>query len=326
MDNLQGKLLKFTKIAEKSDNSFVNDEEIYEKVKTVCNNIRIKAPIRFLLSCCAAKIDNPKVDIRKPYTEISEEDSFSGRSYDEKYIQEIIEEFDLPCNSTTAYLTPAFRNRNTIMMPDTELVGRNPELYKTTLELLNLVYNETIKPEQLFKEILHQLFIIRNQNANRIEQLIKSLKDIGDKTISEVIEFTNNNNLITKDDLIRQFIEENEYLFYRVKDVKYKQIINLYNFEQDFTPYSTQHGIKGAEFENVFVILDNGKWNKYNFRYLFENAEGKERIIERTRKMFYVSCSRAKNNLVVYFNAPSNKVLEKAVEWFGKENLINIDA
>jgi len=176
MDNLQGKLLKLTKIAEKSDNSFVNDEEINEKIKTVCNNIRIKAPIRFLLSCCAAKIDNPKVDIRKPYTEISGEDSFSGRSYDEKYIQEIIEEFDLPCNSTTAYLTPAFRNRNTIMMPDTELVGRNPELYKTTLELLNLVYNETIKPEQLFKEILRQLFIIRNQNANRIEQLIKSLK------------------------------------------------------------------------------------------------------------------------------------------------------
>ncbi|HED37972.1 MAG TPA: restriction endonuclease, SacI family, partial [Ignavibacteria bacterium] len=88
----------------------------------------------------------------------------------------LVEEYELPCNSTTAYLTPAFRNRNTIMLPDTKLVGRNPNLYKASLELLNLVYNNTIEPEQLFKEIIRQLINIRNQNANRIEQLMKSLK------------------------------------------------------------------------------------------------------------------------------------------------------
>ncbi len=176
MKDLQKKLFEYVEISEKNTESFINEKEIYEKIQSVCSNIRIKAPIRFLLSCCVAKIDNPKVDIRKPYTEISGNNTFSGRSYDEKYVQKIIEKYDLPCNSTTAFLTPAFRNRNTVMLPDTELVGRNPQLYKTTLDLLNLAHKKVIKPEQLFKEIIRQLFIIRNQNSNRIEQLIKSLK------------------------------------------------------------------------------------------------------------------------------------------------------
>lgn len=128
------------------------------------------------MSCCIAKIDNSKIDIRKPYTEINDNDCYSGRGYDEKYVQEIVEKHNLPCNSTTAFLTPAFRNRNSIMLPDTELLGRNPVLYSTTLELLNLVHSNDLTPIQLLKEILRQLFAIRNQNAERIHQLIKSLK------------------------------------------------------------------------------------------------------------------------------------------------------
>jgi DNA helicase-2/ATP-dependent DNA helicase PcrA len=50
----------------------------------------------------------------------------------------------------------------------------------------------------------------------------------------------------------------------------------------------SKHGIKGAEFDNVFVILDNGRWNQYNFKYLFEGTTEKKSVIERTQKMFYV--------------------------------------
>jgi hypothetical protein len=41
---------------------------------------RDRACTRLLMACALAKIENPKVDIRKPYTEIGTADSFSGRT------------------------------------------------------------------------------------------------------------------------------------------------------------------------------------------------------------------------------------------------------
>ena len=89
-------------------------------------------------------------------------------------------------------------------------------------------------------------------------------------------------------------------------------------------PFSTQHKVKGAEFDNVLVILDNGKWNQYNFQNLF-TLSGNESVLKRTRKIFYVCCTRAKERLYVYYNQPSNDIIVKAREWFGKENVIKIN-
>jgi DNA helicase-2/ATP-dependent DNA helicase PcrA len=67
--------------------------------------------------------------------------------------------------------------------------------------------------------------------------------------------------------------------------------------------------------------LDNGRWNKYNFKYLFEGTTEKKSVIERTQKMFYVCCSRAKKNLVVFYHKPSDNVLDKAYDWFESDNV-----
>lgn len=85
----------YLEVAENIDfvNPFLENPEALEKVIVISTNIRNKAPIRFLLSCLAAKLDRPDVDIRKPYTQIGE-GSFSGRFYDERYVQEIISEFN----------------------------------------------------------------------------------------------------------------------------------------------------------------------------------------------------------------------------------------
>lgn len=40
--------------------------------------------------------------------------------------------------------------------------------------------------------------------------------------------------------------------------LKFQTIVALNNYEQEKTPFFTQHGVKGAEFDNVLVILDNG--------------------------------------------------------------------
>lgn len=100
-------------------------------------------------------------------------------------------------------------------------------------------------------------------------------------------------------------------------------------------PFSTQHKIKGLEFKNVLIVLHNGGWNNYNFEYLFNRNVGAlltpaqkrsyPNILRRTQKLFYVCCTRAKDNLVVYYPSPSDEVLEGAVNLFGANNCIDLD-
>jgi len=154
---------------------------------------------------------------------------------------------------------------------------------------------------------------------------IEQLNSCFTKTIEESINLADELKLVIRDDKLENFISENKDQYNAIKDLSYREVVNLFNYTGEHSPYSTQHGVKGAEFDNVFVILDNGKWNKYNFTHLFWLTQGKETIIERTRKIFYVSCSRAKKNLVVFFPNPDLLVIKKAKELFGDKNVIEID-
>ena len=127
-------LAKATKLGNKSA---VADKAILERIDYVCRCHRNRARVRLLMSCMLAKLHRPEVDPRKPYTEIGGKASFSGRTYDEQYLGAFINTNRLPCNSTTAYLTPALRNQDSMLTIKTVLVGRTPQVYKDTLQLLN---------------------------------------------------------------------------------------------------------------------------------------------------------------------------------------------
>lgn len=206
-----------------------------------------------------------------------------------------------------------------------QLIGDNRDKLVTHLlkiqERLHL-YNSK-KVNEFVKKTDYKIVSVGDKR--KLKESIETLVSMKEQTIEEVINFADDKNIAKKDDNFNNFVKENTYIYDRVKQLPFEEIINLYNFEEDLTPYSTQHGIKGAEFDNVFVILDNGKWTHYNFKYLFEETSGKENIIERTKKMFYVCCSRAKNNLVVFYYKPSSKVLDMARNWFGKDNLIDVN-
>lgn len=93
----------------------------------------------------------------------------------------------------------------------------------------------------------------------------------------------------------------------RLRDVKYQEIVNLVRFVDGFTPFATQHSVKGAEFENVLVVFGGG-WNHYNWPRMLEYmvAGGKptaahQKGFNRARNLFYVSVSRPKRRLAVLF-------------------------
>ncbi len=179
----------------------------------------------------------------------------------------------------------------------------------------NKRYNEFLRATD------YRFNIRKIEDKKVLKANIESLINVGEKTIEEVINEANENGVCIIDDKLERFITDKEYLFNRVKSVKYKEFQKLFFYLEGFTPFSTQHKTKGAEFDNVLVILDNGGWRSYNFQNLFL-ATGTESVLERTQKLFYVCCTRSKEKLAIYFNSPSEAVLAKAKEWFGEANVI----
>lgn len=170
LENIYSKVFKNLEI------TYLKDNNIRSKVESICRCITNKANIRFLIACLLAKIHKPEVDIRKPYTEIGGNDTYSGRTYDETYIEGFVVKYKLPCNPTTAFLTPAFRNIDRVLTLDLVLVGKPRNIYNNTLELLDLVYKNKIKPKYLLQEIIRFLLIIKNENETRMRQLMAGLK------------------------------------------------------------------------------------------------------------------------------------------------------
>lgn len=142
-----------------------------------------------------------------------------------------------------------------------------------------------------------------------------------DMSIDTLVNELDKAQLVRKDDSWNDYLEKYSEVYDKVKDLSAEQVLSYFMYYNDFSPYSTQHGVKGAEFDNVLVIMDNGNWNSYNFKYYFEKTPGKETIIERTERLFYVCCSRAKKNLIVYYPKPSQQVIAQAKEMFGEENV-----
>lgn len=90
------------------------------------------------------------------------------------------------------------------------------------------------------------------------------------------------------------------------------QLLAYQNYILERSPFGTQQGIKGAEFDRVLVVLDDAESTHFQFsydKYLglkepsdkdIENLKvGLETSIDRTRRLFYVSCTRALKDLAV---------------------------
>lgn len=81
-----------------------------------------------------------------------------------------------------------------------------------------------------------------------------------------------------------------------------KELEKYIDFLDENSPFSTQHGVKGEEYEDVLVMIDDveASWNAYSFsKVLTPGVAGKptERQRELTEKLAYVCFSRAEVNL-----------------------------
>ncbi|KHS90111.1 DNA helicase II [Pectobacterium brasiliense] len=117
----------------------------------------------------------------------------------------------------------------------------------------------------------------------------------------------------------------------KLRPVPYKEIVEVVKFIEKQTSFATQHSVKGAEFENVLVVLGGG-WNHYNWPQLFELIQTKSlnskntKGFYRARNLFYVSISRPMTRLAVLSTqtlpAPA---LEAINNLFGVDNVMALN-
>ena len=148
---------------------------------------------------------------------------------------------------------------------------------------------------------------------------------VDDITIGKVIELAEGSGLISKDDLFTNFIENRGYyLWLRLKKLPFKEYINSIAYLREYVSVITQHKVKGSEYENVLVLLDNGRWNQYNFDTLFGMGSTSENVQDRTKKLFYVAITRAMKNLIVYMPTSDSQIIEKAQDYFELDDIVDV--
>jgi DNA adenine methylase len=154
----------------------IKGDEIRERVDLVSRNLTNRALVRLVLTCSLAKAHNPQIDARKPYTEIGDDDAFAGRPIDERYIGPFAIKHKLPCNATTAFLTPALRNITAPLSSDLSFAGRPRELYTAVFQLLEDLQSGKVSAEDLLAETLRALLVFKNEQQQRMETLLAGIK------------------------------------------------------------------------------------------------------------------------------------------------------
>lgn len=120
----------------------------------------------------------------------------------------------------------------------------------------------------------------------------------------------------------------------------FSQIKHYNNYMSEDSKFGTHQGVKGLEYDRVMVILDDEESRGFLFSYdkLFGSKdlsptdkknieEGRETGNDRTRRLFYVACSRAKESLSIVAYTDSPEIVSKsAVEfgWFQENEIIII--
>jgi DNA helicase-2/ATP-dependent DNA helicase PcrA len=179
----------------------------------------------------------------------------------------------------------------------------------------------------------------KQEIENKLEELT-ALRTTG--TVQDVFDFCQTNQLALCSRSLQRFLEKvkidiesitveeekkratkNKAFYDSLMQTNYNEIICAFKHIKEQTSYSTKHGTKGEEYRNVLVVIDDTSWvAKYDFQKFFNNTDDKEHRKLRTKNLFYVSCSRAKENLVVLaLSQMGDSAMIKITEWFGNENI-----
>lgn len=213
---------------------------------------------------------------------------------------------------------------------------------RVALEILKkysplLSRQETDRPYDLYLKCREEAIRVAdlvNENCNIrvvVDEIIKSQL----LTVPDVVRQAY---ILSPSDIGNDSVEDELLAWVEVMDLPISMIRSYDDYVNHRSHFDTHQGVKGLEFERVMVIIDDSEAKGFLFSYdklfgvkdlsetdLKNKENGKETSIERTQRLFYVTCTRAKDSLavVMYTNNPE-KVKTEAIskDWFEENEII----
>ncbi len=177
-----------------------------------------------------------------------------------------------------------------------------------------------------------------NALRDEIAEMVAMLEPSSGACIGDVVSSLKAKNLLELDDRYAALVEtfahteeqitdpapENAALRFMQCDAS--ELWGYRKYIEKLSPFATQQGIKGAEFEKVIVVVDDqeGRSNAFSYGKYFgvtppsDTDQGhidarRDSVIGRTRRLFYVCCSRALSDLVVIIFAEDIEQMRDAI-------------
>lgn len=167
-----------------------------------------------------------------------------------------------------------------------------------------------------------------------IDALVAMLADGSQATVLQLMRHVRDTQVLRLDDrfaphLVDEPVDDGSSGFSSVQAFLSCPIGELWAYRRYFTeesPFATHHGVKGAQFERVLVVIDDEEAAFHQYSYgkyfgyvpLSDNDQakinaGEETVLDRTRRLFYVCCSRAVKDLAVVIFVPDVAAASAAI-------------
>lgn len=195
--------------------------------------------------------------------------------------------------------------------------------------------------------------ILTNESLNNLQNSIDDLslcwKD-RDPLCSELLQIIYKHNIfpISKDlqQLLESPLGEDDEDYQKLcglsaaLEAPFSEIERYWEYINGNASFDTHQGVKGLEFDRVMVIIDekSSHGTMFNYEKLFgimpksptdlkNESEGKETTLDRTRRLLYVTCSRAIDSLAIVFYTDCIETTASALSqtgWFNENEIIAI--
>lgn len=216
--------------------------------------------------------------------------------------------------------------------------NNNAEIYQIVKD-----NSPILKRDELSKNEfpLRQIHNINGIIIELCEMLAKN-----DSSIGDIINLIHKNELFNLSPVIRKALKDKDEEKEEEKEVDawrncmllpYSEIRQYLNYVNGQSGFATHQGVKGLEYDRVMVIIDSQETKGFLFDYdklfgvkpLSETDmkhidDGTDNSINRTLRLFYVVCTRARHSLAILAYTTNPSTVKKTCEtngWFRSDEI-----